>query len=235
MANDYFQFKQFTIRQEKCAMKVGTDGVLLGSWADLTHARRLLDIGTGTGLMAIMATQLNLELIIDAIEIDPAAFEQARENANNSPWRERIHLFQGEVQAFTPTYKYDIIICNPPFFINSTKNPELNRTLARHCETLSHEDILQVSDNLLLPGGKLCVILPVNEAKHFIELTQGKKWFVNKLSTVYPTPDKAPKRQLIELSKVKKYLVEDSIILEIERHTLHESYANLTRDFYLKL
>ena len=152
MANDYFQFKQFTIRQEKCAMKVGTDGVLLGSWADLTHARRLLDIGTGTGLMAIMAAQRNLELIIDAIEIDPAAFEQARENANNSPWRERIHLFQGEVQAFTPTYKYDIIICNPPFFINSTKNPELNRTLARHCETLSHEDILQVSDNLLLPG-----------------------------------------------------------------------------------
>ena len=235
MANDYFQFKQFTIRQEKCAMKVGTDGVLLGSWTDLTHARRLLDIGTGTGLMAIMAAQRNLELIIDAIEIDPAAFEQARENANNSPWRERIHLFQCEVQAFTPTYKYDIIICNPPFFINSTKNPELNRTLARHCETLSHEDILQVSDNLLLPGGKLCVILPVNEAKHFIELTQGKKWFVNKLSTVYPTPDKAPKRQLIELSKVKKYLVEDSIILEIERHTLHESYANLTRDFYLKL
>ena len=85
MANDYFQFKQFTIRQEKCAMKVGTDGVLLGSWADLTHARRLLDIGTGTGLIAIMAAQRNLELIIDAIEIDPAAFEQARENANNSP------------------------------------------------------------------------------------------------------------------------------------------------------
>ena len=105
MANDYFQFKQFIIRQEKCAMKVGTDGVLLGSWADLTHARRLLDIGTGTGLMAIMAAQRNLELIIDAIEIDPAAFEQARENANNSHWRERIHLFQGEVQAFTPTYK----------------------------------------------------------------------------------------------------------------------------------
>ncbi|MFR7808503.1 MAG: hypothetical protein ACLU4N_04045 [Butyricimonas faecihominis] len=139
--------------------------------------------------------------------------------------------FQGEVQAFAPPYKYDIIVCNPPFFINSTKNPELKRTLARHCETLSHEDLLQVSDNLLLPEGKLCVILPVNEAKHFIELTQGKKWFVNKLSTVYPTPDKAPKRQLIELSKVKKHFVEDSITLEIERHILHESYANLTKIF----
>ena len=235
MANDYFQFKQFTIRQEKCAIKVGTDGVLLGSWADLTHAQRLLDIGTGTGLIAIMTAQRNPELIIDAIEIDPLAFEQARENANNTPWRERIHLFQGKVQAFTPTYKYDIIICNPPFFINSTKNPEFNRTLARHCETLSHEDILQVSDNLLLSEGKLCVILPVNEAKHFMKLAQGKRWFINKLSTVYPTLNKAPKRQLIELSKIKKHPVEDSITLEVERHILHESYANLTKDFYLKL
>lgn len=130
MANDYFQFKQFTIRQERCAMKVGTDGVLLGAWTDVTHARRLLDIGTGTGLIAIMAAQRNPELIIDAIEIDPAAFEQARENANSTSWRERIHLFQGEVQAFAPPHKYDIIVCNPPFFINSTKNPELNRTLA---------------------------------------------------------------------------------------------------------
>lgn len=102
MANDYFQFKQFTIRQERCAMKVGTDGVLLGAWTDVTHARRLLDIGTGTGLIAIMAAQRNPELIIDAIEIDPAAFEQARENANSTSWRERIHLFQGEVQAFAP-------------------------------------------------------------------------------------------------------------------------------------
>ena len=122
MANDYFQFKQFTIRQEKCAMKVGTDGVLLGAWADVTQARRLLDIGTGTGLIAIMAAQRNPELIIDAIEIDPAAFEQARENANNTPWRERIHIFQGKVQTFAPAYKYDTIVCNPPFFINSTKN-----------------------------------------------------------------------------------------------------------------
>ena len=107
MANDYFQFKQFTIRQERCAMKVGTDGVLLGAWTDITHARRLLDIGTGTGLIAIMAAQRNPELIIDAIEIDPAAFEQARENVNSTSWRKRIHLFQGEVQAFAPPHKCD--------------------------------------------------------------------------------------------------------------------------------
>ncbi len=235
MANDYFQFKQFTIRQEKCAMKVGTDGVLLGAWADLTHSRRLLDIGTGTGLIAIMAAQRNLELTIDAIEIDPAAFEQALENVHNTPWRERIHLFQGKVQTFIPDNKYDTIVCNPPFFINSTKNPEHSRTLARHCETLSYEDILKVSNNLLLPEGKLCVILPVNEADHFISLAQGQKWFVNKLTTVYPTPNKAPKRKLIELAKYQKNLVEDSIIIEIERHIYHDTYTKLTKDFYLKL
>ena len=178
MANDYFQFKQFTIRQEKCAMKVGTDGVLLGAWADVTQARRLLDIGTGTGLIAIMAAQRNPELIIDAIEIDPAAFEQARENANNTPWRERIHIFQGKVQTFAPAYKYDTIVCNPPFFINSTKNPALNRTLARHCETLSHEDILQVSYHLLLPEGKLCVIWMLTKPNNSWNLPKTKNGFL---------------------------------------------------------
>ncbi len=102
MANDYFNSNNSPFDKKKCAMKVGTDGVLLGSWTDLTHARRLLDIGTGTGLMAIMAAQRNLELIIDAIEIDPAAFEQARENANNSPWRERIHLFKAKCKHLPP-------------------------------------------------------------------------------------------------------------------------------------
>lgn len=102
MANDYFQFKQFTIRQERCAMKVGTDGVLLGAWTDVTHARRLLDIGTGTGLIAIMAAQRNPELIIDAIEIDPAAFEQARENANSTSWRNVSIFFKVKCKHLLP-------------------------------------------------------------------------------------------------------------------------------------
>lgn len=235
MANDYFQFKQFTIHQDKCAMKVGTDGVLLGAWIDLTHTRRLLDIGTGTGLIAIMAAQRHTELMIDAIEIDPAAASQAQENINSTPWWKRIHLFQGKVQTFMPDYQYDLIVCNPPFFINSTKNPELKRTLARHCETLSHEDLLQVSEHLLQPEGKLCVILPINESEHFIQLAQNKKWFINKLSNICPTPTKPPKRKLIELAKHKTPLVENTIIIEIERHIYHETYKNLTRDFYLKL
>jgi len=235
MANDYFQFKKFTIRQDKCAMKVGTDGVLLGAWANLDHTQRLLDIGTGTGLIAIMAAQRNPEVVADAIEIDPQAFGQARENVRNCPWRERIRLFQGQVQTFFPGYQYDSIVCNPPFFINSTKTPELTRTLARHCETLSHADILQVSDQLLLPEGRLCVILPIVEADHFIKSALTKKWFINKLTNVCPTPAKPPKRKLIELSKIETPYIEDSVIIEIERHVYHETYIKLTQDFYLKL
>lgn len=216
-------------------MKVGTDGVLLGAWANLDHTRRLLDIGTGTGLIAIMAAQRNPEILADAIEIDPMAFEQAQANVNNTPWRERIQLFQGQIQTFTPEYQYDIIICNPPFFINSTKTPELNRTLARHCEMLSHADILQVSDHLLVPEGRICVILPIVEADHFIKLALTKKWFINKLTNVHPTPSKPPKRKLIELSKIKAPYIENRVILEIERHIYHETYIELTKDFYLRL
>ncbi|WP_018338376.1 tRNA1(Val) (adenine(37)-N6)-methyltransferase [Butyricimonas synergistica] len=235
MANDYFQFKKFMIRQDKCAMKVGTDGVLLGAWADLTAAHRLLDIGTGTGLIAIMAAQRNSTIQIDAVEIDPVACEQAKVNVQNCPWKERIRLFQGRVQDFKPTYLYDVITCNPPFFINSTKNPELNRALARHCETLTHEDILNVAEKLLTPEGKLCVILPVPETEHFITLAQPRKWFVNKFTTIHPTPNKPPKRKLLEISRKQEPTENKTIILEIERHFYHETYAQLTKDFYLKL
>lgn len=235
MANDYFQFKKFTIRQDKCAMKVGTDGVLLGAWANLSNAHRLLDIGTGTGLIAIMAAQRNPELQIDAIEIDPVACEQAKANVQSCPWNDRIQLFEGRVQDFKPDYSYDVITCNPPFFINSTKNPELTRTLARHCETLSHEDILQVAERLLSLPGKLCVILPIPEAEHFITLARSRKWFINKFTCICPTPNKPPKRKLLEISRVVENTVNDTIILETERHIYHESYALLTKNFYLKL
>ena len=216
-------------------MKVGTDGVLLGAWVDLTAAYRLLDIGTGTGLIAIMAAQRNPDLQIDAVEIDPVACEQAKANVQDCPWKERIRLSQGRVQDFKPTYLYDIITCNPPFFINSTKNPGLSRTLARHCETLSHEDILNVAEELLSPEGKLCVILPIPEAEHFITLAQSRQWFVNKSTTIHPTPNKPPKRKLLEISKKQENTDNKTIILEIERHVYHETYAQLTKDFYLKL
>ncbi|KIO43148.1 tRNA1(Val) (adenine(37)-N6)-methyltransferase [Sanguibacteroides justesenii] len=233
MGNSYFQFKQFIVRQEKCAMKVGTDGVLLGAWADIRDKKHILDIGTGSGLIALMAAQRNPKTKIHAIEIDPEAYSQAKENITSSPWADRIELFLGAIQQFSPENGYDAILCNPPFFIRSTPTPSLERTLARHCTTLSHEDLFIAVQKLLLPGGSFHVILPVTEAESFIGHIKTQKWFVNKLTKVLPNPGKAPKRLLMQISDRETIYQEDVLIIETERHVYHESYKNLTMDFYL--
>lgn len=235
MANDYFQFKQFTIYQGRCAMKVGTDGVLLGSWADLTESKHILDIGTGTGLIALMAAQRNSQAQIDAIEIDEDACKQALENVQASPWQNRINIFHGRIQDFQPEHSYDSILCNPPFFGHSTPTPLHSRTIARHCETLTHEELLQHAKRLLTPTGKLCVILPVQETTHFIKLSQEKEWFINKLINIFPTPQKQRKRCMLELSCQKGEYSEEDLIIENKRHIYHESFQKLVKDFYLHL
>ena len=235
MANSYFQFKQFTVHQEKCAMKVGTDGVLLGAWADLSRSTRLLDIGTGSGLIALMAAQRSESARIDAIEIDMEAYQQAQYNIQLSPWKERIHLFQGDIQNFTPEYLYDTIICNPPFFISSLQTPQKNRTIARHCTTLSHEDLFHSVQRLLSPMGVFYLILPVPEAEQFIHFVQTQNWFVNRITQVHPTLQKPPKRYLLQLSRQETPCTTDTLILEIERHQYHESFKKLVKDFYLHL
>lgn len=233
MANPWFRFKEFTIRQDRCAMKVGTDGVLLGAWADIEQARHILDIGTGSGLIAIMAAQRNSLAQIDAIEIDLSACDQARENVALCRWNERIHVFKGEVQQFQPGKLYDTILCNPPFFIRSTPNPEPTRNQARHCETLSYPDLLTAANRLLADKGSLQLILPVNEAKLFIGMATDEKWFINKITRVYPTPEKPEKRCLLSLSHIETERQEDYLIIETERHIYHETFKQLTKDYYL--
>lgn len=233
MGNSYFQFKQFIVHQEKCAMKVGTDGVLLGAWADIRDKKRILDIGTGSGLIALMAAQRNPIAEVHAIEIDPEAYSQAKENIINSPWNDRIKLFLGAIQQFSPGNGYDAILCNPPFFIHSTPTPLPERTLARHCTTLSHEDLFIAVQKLLLPGGLFYAILPVAEAENFIGYIKTQKWFINKLTKVLPNPGKAPKRLLMQISDRETLYQEEVLIIETERHVYHESYKNLTVDFYL--
>lgn len=235
MANDYFQFKQFTIYQDRCAMKVGTDGVLLGSWADLTGSKHILDIGTGTGLIALMAAQRNSQAQIDAIEIDIKAYQQAIENVQASPWWNRVAIFHGRIQDFQPKQPYDTILCNPPFFDHSTLTPLHNRTIARHCETLTHEELLQHAKRLLSSSGKLCVILPVQETTLFIKLSQNNEWFINKLINIFPTPQKQRKRCMLELSCWKREYIEEDLIVENKRHIYHESFQKLVKDFYLHL
>lgn len=235
MANNYFQFKQFIIRQSDAAMKVGTDGVLLGAWADIGQAATILDIGTGTGLIALMAAQRNPSAIIDAIEIDPGAYNQAYQNISESCWHERIRLFHQSIFDFQPAIRYDCILCNPPFFINSTKTPDTSRSLARHCDDFSHEKLMAAAFRLLTPEGKLCLILPVVEALLLLKEATVHSLFPSKITRVHPTPVKTPKRYLIEFIKTPTTTITDDLVLELERHLLSEAYKTLTKDFYLNL
>lgn len=233
--NDYFRFKKFLIRQSQTAMKVGTDGVLLGAWAELTTASSILDIGTGTGLLALMAAQRNTEAHIDAVEIDPMAYRQAVENVAESPWRENISVFHLSISDFFPSRLYEHILCNPPFFVSSTPAPLANRTLARHCQDFTHEDLLKAAGRLLLPQGKLSLILPCQEADKLIIKAKSKNLYLSRITQVLPTPEKAPKRKLLEFSRTEKTIESRKMVVELNRHHYSPEYINLTREFYLNL
>ena len=163
-----FRFKQFTVFQSECAMKVGTDGVLLGAWADTHNATRILDIGTGTGLLALMLAQRAPHAEITAIEIDPAAVEQAAANAQNSPWGNRIRIIGGDFGKHIFKEKFDLIVSNPPYFCNSLKNPDEKRKTARHDDTLTQETLAKGIAEIIAKNGTACVIYPTAEGESFI-------------------------------------------------------------------
>lgn len=167
MGNSYFQFKQFIVRQEKCAMKVGTDGVLLGAWADIRDKKHILDIGTGSGLIALMAAQRNPKTKIHAIEIDPEAYSQAKENITSSPWADRIELFLGAIQQFSPENGYDAILCNPPFFIRSTPTPFSGTNFGKALHNLISRRSFHCRTKTFTPGRFLSCHSPGNGSREF--------------------------------------------------------------------
>ena len=247
-----FQFKQYTIHQDRTAMKVGTDGVLLGAWAPiLSSTQRLLDIGTGTGLIALMLAQRMLKennnstFKIDAIDIDQSSIEQATENISNSPFARFITTHFTSLQDYSPSEKYDAIVCNPPYFVASLKCPDANRTQARHTDTLSFNDLLQHSARLLNSEGTLSVILPVNEGNQLIQLASQYGFSLTKLVHIHPTPTSDPKRLLIRLQITDNKsqiatpqslnVSKSSLTIELARHQYTDEYIALTRDFYLKM
>ncbi len=233
MANNYFQFKQFRILQDKCAMKVGTDGVLLGAWVNLSDEQTILDIGTGTGLIALMLAQRS-HAHVDAVESEINASKQAKENVQRSPWSKRIKIYHQPVQDFKPGKKYDLIITNPPYFINSKENPDINKTQARHTQTLSQDQLLSAVLRLLKKDGKLSIILPYVEGKMFLEAAQKKGLYCSRKTFVKPTPNKEPKRLMLEFTFKKKPLNEDYLVIENnKRHHYSKEYKELTKEFYL--
>jgi tRNA1Val (adenine37-N6)-methyltransferase len=235
MPNSYFQFKQFTIFQDRCAMKVGTDGVLLGAWADTKGVKKALDIGTGTGLIALMLAQRS-DAVIDAIEIDDEAATQAGENVAKSPWLSRINVIYASLQDYTPSEtKYDLIVSNPPYFTDSLQAPDRKRSVARHNEQLSPDELIEAVNKILDAKGRFCVILPVNEFEIFKILAEKSGLFENRRTLIIPSPDKPVKRVLCELSFNKSDVIVNSMVIEkYGRHRYSEEYIALTKNYYLK-
>jgi tRNA1Val (adenine37-N6)-methyltransferase len=236
MSNQTFAFKQFSIIQDKCAMKVGTDAVLLGAWVDPKNSKRILDIGTGTGIIALMLAQKS-KAVLDALDVDENACAQALENAGNCPWRERIHVIHNSVQNYSDDTeeKYDLIVSNPPFFEHSTKSPQQKRTMARHTDLLAYEELLESVMKLLDKKGRFCIILPAKEGEHFRDMAERHKFYLTKMMRVRSRADKATdKRLLMQFEWERKSFSESSLTIEKgERHDYTDEYKELTKDYYL--
>jgi tRNA1Val (adenine37-N6)-methyltransferase len=238
MSSNSFAFKQFTIHQEKCAMKVGTDAVLLGAWAKTYGVRRALDIGTGTGIIALMLAQ-KCGCTIDAIDIDEVAAGEAKENARNSPWGERVHIHHISLQDFAKMQdeKYDLIVSNPPYFTDSHPATEASRTKARHTVLLPFPDLIHGATKLLSKEGKFYVILPTKEGELFREMAEAKGLHLRRLARVKTTPEKPEKRLLMQFGFTAKPQVSESTLI-IEKDNLNaqhytDEYKELTKEYYL--
>ena len=216
-------------------MKVGTDAVLLGCWVNAEKAQHILDIGTGTGIIALMLAQKS-SASIDAIDIDANACLQASENKNACKWKDRIEIRHSALQNFSKdsTKKYDVIVSNPPYFIDSSKALGIERTTARHTDQLPFEELIDGVVNLLSKNGKFCLILPFKESETFIEIANEKKLFLTKLMRVKTTETKVPKRMLMQFELSRKTFSENYIIIEKkERHSFTEEYIEFTKEYYL--
>lgn len=235
MSNTYFKFKQFTINQDKTAMKVGVDGVLLGAWVDADGVQNILDIGTGTGLLALMLAQKSLASII-ALEIDEDAFMQATENVTKSSWTDRIELKKLALQEFMKTKNkgFDLIVCNPPYFSQSVNSDDNQRNLARHDDTLSADELFTSVIALLSENGRFCMIYPFSKKKMLFELAQKNKIFPQKLLIVRGNEKKKPNRLLVEFSFFRNKMKENELIIRDSKSNEYtKKYKELTKEYYL--
>lgn len=236
MSNDYFQFRQFIVHQQRCAMKVGTDGTLLGAWAWAPSGRcRILDIGTGTGLIALMMAQRFPESSVIGIDIDPEAVAQATENVQLSPFSERINILQKDLMKFVDTDGFDAIVSNPPYFVDSLECPDDQRTIARHTVSLTYEGLIRQAYRLLKDDGCLSLVIP-SESRSLIESAASLEgFFLSRVCLIKTTPRKQPKRQLIEFRKhaAKELVIEEGII-EDSPNVRSAWYQQLTKEFYIK-
>lgn len=231
----YFDFKQFRVYHDRCAMKVGTDGVLLGAWAPVVQAQRILDIGTGTGLVALMLAQRS-EATIVGVELDKDAAQQATENVHASTFAQRIKIVNADILDYNNAQRFDAIVSNPPFFQNALECPELGRSRARHTASLPLDALIDTVCKLLVEGGTFAVILPTDVAEEFMGTCISNHLFPNQITAVKTVPRKSPKRMLMSFIKEEPNteLIRDEIILATATGERSEQYRALTNEFYLE-
>lgn len=234
-----FQFKQFSIEQDRCAMKIGTDGVLLGAWTPIeNNPFSILDIGTGTGIIALMLAQRSHAEQIDALEIDEEAYEQSVENFESSPWSDRLFCFHAGLDEFIeePEDEYDLIVSNPPFYNEDYKTESKQRDMARFQDAMPFENLIEAAALLLSENGVFSVIVPFKEEDTFLALAKEYELYPIKITRVKGTPTTEIKRSLLAFGRTENIdITIDELIIETARHIYTKEYIALTNEFYLKM
>ena len=234
MPNSYFRFKQFTIKQDRCALKVGTDGMLIGGWTNYVPAERILDIGTGTGVLALIAAQRSPKATIDAVEIDPDSAEQARENVAASPWADRVTIHQGDVREWRHEGQYDLVLCNPPFYKGHHPSHDARIAVAKHDLTLPFTDLIAAMDDRCAEHGRISLIIPFDRLAEVIALAASRRFNLSRKCLVCYTTNKPPKRVLVEFSRKLDQEEELSeLVVELAPGEYSPEYQDLISDLKL--
>ena len=233
MSNDFFKFKQFTIFHDRCGMKVGTDGVLLGAWVNVENVQRILDVGTGSGLISLQIAQRNKNTKLVAIEIDKETANQALENVEASPWRNRIQIICKNFRYYDDIEKFDAIVSNPPYFIDALRSLDIKRRLARHVEELNYNLLFQHSKSLLNPRGAISIIIPSELEKLVLNTAWEYDFYLSRRTNVYTSPLKPCRRILFEFKNQQTKCEVNELYIKDEEGKYSDEYVALTHDFYL--
>ncbi|MCK0144518.1 methyltransferase [Arenibacter sp. F26102] len=233
-----FLFKQFQIHQDRCAMKIGTDGVLLGAWTSLEQQPlSILDIGAGTGIIALMLAQRSKADTIDAMEINEDAYEQCMENFESSDWADRLFCYHASLDEFVDELddKYDLIVSNPPFYSEMVSSGDESRDMARQSQSMPFEELLGGVAQLMSLNGTFSTIIPYKEEKEFLDLARNFNLYPKRITRVKGNPESEIKRSLIEFQFGDIAGSTSDLTIELERHKYTKEYVDLTKDFYLKM